>query len=197
VKLRETKNLNMADTDVAFNEDRGLGQPGASSAVPAAGAHTEQPERELKPGNSNLTGGAPAGPKKGLVDKVKDLFDGVKKGRHNNTGSAVGSGVGYSPDSSPYGTAADNQGFSGRALDPTAAPAGNNFRQQGAGSPGPWPHPTNPRHSHGQGGATLTGEHSNLYPGPQDDGVKKEGFLSKIKDKLHSPRSPRSPTSNQ
>lgn len=204
MKLRATENLDMATADVVdfngrdSNEDRGLGQPAPSSAVPTSGDHTEQPERELKPGDPNLIGAAPrAEPKKlGMVDKVKGLFEGVKKGQHHKTGSGVGSGVGHTPESSPYGTAADNHEFTGHSLDPTAAPVGNNFRQQGAGSPGPWPHPTDPRsspmgHTNAQGGATLTDEHGNLHPGPKDDGVKREGFLSKIMDKLHSPRSPK------
>lgn len=193
VKLRETENLNMADADVNFN--------GPTSAVPAAGAHTEQPERELRPENPNLVGAAPPAARKGMMDKVKGLFEGVKKGHNQKTGSAVGSGVGHAPHSSPYGTAADNQEYTGHSLDPTAAPVGNNFRKQDGGSPGPWPHPTNPRshmgHTNAQGGATLTDEHGNLHPGPQDDGVKKEGFLSKIMDKLHSPRSPKNPNSQQ
>lgn len=197
----------MADADVDFkgresNEDRGLGQPSPTSAVPAEGAFTEQPERDLKPGNPSLVGAAPPAAKKGMVDRVKGLFEGVKKGHHGQqTTSAVGSGVGHTPDSSPYGTAAHNPEFTGHSLDPTAAPAGNNFKPQGARSPGPWPHPTNPRspagHTNSQGGAVLADEHGNVHPGPREDSAKKEGFLSKIKEKLHSPRSPKSPNSNQ
>lgn len=193
--MRETENLDMADATAAFDErtsteDRGV-------AVPAASAHTEQPERLLEPGNPNLAGaGQPSAAKKpGMMDKVKGLFEDAKKGYNQKTGS----GAGHSPDPSPYGTAADTQEYGGHSLDPTAAPVGDNFKQQGAKSPGPWPHPTDPRvgHTNAQGGATLADEHGNLHPGPQDDGVKKEGFMAKIMDKLHSPRSPKTtPTTN-
>lgn len=197
-----TADVNVNGRD--YNENRGLGQPAPSSAVPSDGKHTAQPERGLEPGNPNLTGGTPPAEKKGMADKVKGLLGGVRKGHHNKTGSAVGSGVGHTPESSPYGTAAGNE-YTGHSLDPTAAPVGNNFRQEGrndenkktlSGSPGPWPHPTNPRapmgHTNAHGGATLSDEHGNLHPGPQADSVKKEGFLSKIMDKLHTPRSPKS-----
>lgn len=200
--VEEDRNLDMADTTAAFDErtsteDRGV-------AVPAASSHTEHPERLLEPGNPNLAGaGQPATARTpGMMDKVKGLFEDAKKGYNQKTGS----GAGHSPDPSPYGTAADTQGYGGHSLDPTAAPVGDNFKQQPAvkspraKSPGPWPHPTDPRvgHTNAQGGATLADEHGNLHPGPRDDGVKKEGFMSKIMDKLHTPRSPKTtPTSNQ
>lgn len=188
-----------------YNEDRGVGQPAPWSAEPSDGLHTAQPERGLEPGNPNLTGATPTAEKKGMADKVKGLLGSVMKGHQSKTESAVGSGVGHTPESSPHGTAASNEYTGHSALDPTAAPAGNNFRQEGrrsenkktsSGSPGPWPHPTNPRspmgHTNTHGGATLTDEHGNLQQGPQADSVKKEGFMSKIMDKLHSPRSPKS-----
>ena len=190
-----TADVNVNGRD--YNDGRGLGQPAPSSAVPADGLHTAQPERELKTGNPNLVGSAAPAEKKGIADKVKGLLGGVMKGHQNTTGSAVGSGVGNTPESSPYGTAAGNE-FTGHSLDPTAAPVGNNFRQDENKKTtlGPWPHPTNPRypmgHTNADGGATLTDEHGNLHPGPQQDSVKKEGFFSKIMDKLHSPRSPKS-----
>lgn len=50
------------------------------------------------------------------------------------------------------------------------------------------PQPTNPTGvTNAQGGAIL-GDHGNLHEGPRDDTVKKEGFVSKIMDKLHSPK---------
>lgn len=187
-----------------YNDSRGLEQPAPSSGVPSDGLHTVQPERGLEPGNPNLSGAAPQVEKKGMADKVKGLLGGVMKGHHDKTGSAVASSVGHTPESSLHGTGAGNE-YTGHSLDPTAAPVGNNFRQQGSndenkrtrsGSPGPWPHPTNPRspmrHTNAHSGATLSDDRGNLQPGPQEDSVKKEGFLSKIMDKLHSPRSPKS-----
>jgi hypothetical protein len=176
-----------------YNENRELDEPTLTSAVPSEGTHTTQPERGLEPGNPNLVGAKPAAEKQGVADKVKGLLGGVMKGHHNKTGSPVGSGVGHTPESASE--------YTGHSLDPTAAPVGNNFSQEGdkktiSGSPGPWPHPTNPRaptgHTDAHGGATLSDEHGNLHPGPKADSVKKEGFLSKIMDKLHSPRSPKS-----
>lgn len=186
----------------AEQEYRGLDQPTATSAVPSDGAHTTQPERGLEPGDSNLIGAKPAAEKQGIADKVKGLLGGVMKGRHDRagsgSGSGVGSGVGHSSESTPHGTAAHANEYTGHTLDPTAVPAGSNFDQKkgsSGSSPGPWPHPTNPRahtgHTNAHGGATLSDEHGNLHPGPESDSVKKEGFISKIMDKLHSPRSPK------
>lgn len=54
---------------------------------------------------------------------------------------------------------------------------------------GGWPQPTNPVGStNSQGGAVLGDRHGNVHEGPRDDTVKKEGFMSKIMDKLHSPK---------
>lgn len=39
-----------------------------------------------------------------------------------------------------------------------------------------------------QGGAVLGDHRGNVYEGPRDDNEKKEGFMSKIMDKLHSPK---------
>lgn len=52
-------------------------------------------------------------------------------------------------------------------------------------SPSAWPRPTNPMAgTNTNGGAPLT---DHVQEGPRDDSVKKEGFLAKIKEKLHSP----------
>jgi len=51
------------------------------------------------------------------------------------------------------------------------------------------PQPTNPTGvTNEQGGAALGDPHGNVHEGPRDDNVKKEGFMSKIMDKLHSPK---------
>lgn len=189
----------MATTDVhgrEVNENRGLDEPTVTSAAPSGGTHTTQPERGLEPGSPSLAGAKPAAEKQGMADKVKGFLGGIMKGHHNKTGSPAG----HAPESTPHGAAATNE-YTGHSLDPTAAPVGDNFKQEGdkktrSGSPGPWPHPTDPRvrtgHTEAHGEATLSDEHGNQHPGPQADSVKKEGFLSKIMDKLHSPRSPKS-----
>jgi hypothetical protein len=49
--------------------------------------------------------------------------------------------------------------------------------------------PTNPTGvTNAQGGAVLGDHQGNVYEGPRDDIEKKEGFVSKIMDKLHSPK---------
>jgi hypothetical protein len=59
------------------------------------------------------------------------------------------------------------------------------------GLPNPFagPQPTNPTGvTNSEGGAVLGDQHGNVYEGPRDDNEKKEGFVSKIMDKLHSPK---------
>ena len=168
-----------------YEEDGRLG-PAEKIALPSEDTHTSQPERNLQPGDPNLVGGAPPAEKKGMADKVKGLFGGMKKGHHEaDTDSAVGSGVGHTPDASPYGTP-DGDDYNGRSLDPTGAPAGaSEFRSEDATDDGV-PHPTDPEGvTNDQGGAALTDEKGNLKPGPHQKAVKREGIVSKIKDKLH------------
>lgn len=196
----ETQDMAAPDVDVqgkGLNEGRGVDQPTASSAVPTDDSFTAQPEKQLNPGDPNLVGAAPPAEKKSMVDKVKDLFGGVKKDHHHSPHSSAGSGVGATPESSPYGTTSGD-GFTGHSLDPTGPPVGNDFgkdeghKKASSGAPGPWPHPTNPRgETNAHGGATLTDNQGHLNPGPQEDSVKKEGFLSKIMDKLHNLKSPK------
>jgi hypothetical protein len=168
-----------------YEEERGVGQPADKSALPTGDSYTSQPERNLQPGDPNLVGGAPPAEKKGMAEKVKGLFGGMKKGHHEDTHSAVGSGVGHTPESSPYGTGSGDE-YTGRSLDPTGAPGRDGeFRDEDASDEGV-PHPTNPQGvTNEQGGAALTDEHGNLKPGPHQNAVKREGVLSKIKDKLH------------
>lgn len=46
--------------------------------------------------------------------------------------------------------------------------------------------PTNPTGvTNAAGGAVLGDHHGNIHEGPRDDGVKKEGVVSKLMDKLH------------
>lgn len=52
-----------------------------SFAAPTADSFTSQPERDLQPGDPNLTGGAPPDEKKTMAEKVKGLF---KKGHHDD-----------------------------------------------------------------------------------------------------------------
>jgi hypothetical protein len=48
------------------------------------------------------------------------------------------------------------------------------------------PQPTNPTGvTNAAGGAVLGDHHGNIHEGPRDDGVKKEGVVSKLMDKLH------------
>ena len=173
-------------------EETGIGQPANTSALPTRDNRTSQPERDLQPGDPNLVGGAPAEKKKGMAEKVKGLFHGMKGHQEPDEDSAVGSGVGRTPESSPYGTGATDPDHTGHSIDPTGAPAGAAFGNRGAP---PDAHPdasdentasTTPQGvTNDQGGAALTDEHGNLKPGPAQDDVKHEGILSKIKDKLH------------
>ena len=156
--------------------ERGIGQPADRSALPTGDSYTSQPERGLQPGDPNLSGGDPPAEKKGMAEKVKGLFGGMKKGHHDDTDSAVGSGVGHTPESSPYGTGAGDD-YTAQSLDPTRAPGGE-FSNQNASDEGV-PHSTNEQ----QGGAALTDEHGNLKS--HQDAVKREGIISKIKDKVH------------
>lgn len=69
----------------------GIGQPSSASAAPTGDAHTAQPERDLEPGNPNLTGAAPAPAKRGIADKVKGML-GSAGGHHHkqNNDASVG-----------------------------------------------------------------------------------------------------------
>lgn len=76
---------------------------------------------------------------------------------------------------------------------PTAAHpnqvAGSGYDQAASGDPQPQPQPMNPTGAtNAEGGAVLQDHHGKVHEGPRDDTVKKEGFVSKIMDKLHSPK---------
>lgn len=108
---------------------------------------------------------------------------------------------------------AEQHHHQGDVTDPSASPdfnGGTNINSSAAVHGG-WPHPTNPHQSvssppnpnqamadpqptnptgvtNTEGGAVLGDEHGNVHQGPRDDHVKKEGLVSKIMDKLHSPK---------
>ncbi|KAG0590551.1 hypothetical protein M758_1G098000 [Ceratodon purpureus] len=68
---------------------------------------------------------------------------------------------------------------------PFSQPNSNAAGTQGYGGA----QPTNPTGmTNAQGGAVLGDHQGNAYEGPRDDIEKKEGFVSKIMDKLHSPK---------
>lgn len=69
----------------------GIGQPSSTSAAPTTDVHTAQPERDLEPGNPNLTGAAPPAEKRGIADKVKGML-GSGGGHHHkqNSDASVG-----------------------------------------------------------------------------------------------------------
>jgi hypothetical protein len=246
-------------------------RPLQTSAEPTGVAHTRQPEKDLQPGDPNLTGAAPVSEKKGIADKVKGLLGGHKQQQqHGNVtdhtqqhqpgvygdatpgtgttdtkvgcldkikGMAAGAGGhGHTQGNTPVHTQEHTPGSTtespyssqgaaptgvGHNLDPTGPAPGQAGHQAfehgrterspydsvGAGpgsSPdfnggtnvnssaavhGGWPQPTNPVGlTNSQGGAVLGDRHGNVHEGPRDDTVKKEGFISKIMDKLHSPK---------
>lgn len=103
----------------------------------------------------------------------------------NHASAAGGYGVGnpnQAPASGLYGTGNSNQAPSG------GYGMGNNDPASTASNYGD-SQPTNPTGmTNAQGGAVLGDHHGNVHQGPRDDTVKKEGFVSKIMDKLHSPK---------
>lgn len=118
----------------------------------------------------------------------------------NQTTTATGHGVG-NPDQAPIaagnGVQNPNQATTGGDYgvgnpnhDTTATGDGvQNPIQTPATSGNNYPQPTNPTGvTNAQGGAVLGDHHGNAHQGPRDDTVKKEGFVSKIMDKLHSPK---------
>jgi hypothetical protein len=111
-------------------------------------------------------------------------------------------GTGYGHADAPYSP--DHNG--GMNINSSAAvhggwPYPTNPNQVGSGSGGlptnlnqvesgyGGPHPTNPTGvTNPEGGAVIKDHHGNVHEGPRDDSEKKEGFVSKIMDKLHPPR---------
>jgi len=248
----------------------GIGQPSSASATPTGDAHTAQPERDLEPGNPNLTGAAPPAEKRGIADKVKgmlgsagghhhkqnndasvgglprpqapvfgddnnnnnntggsrsdtkvgclDRIKGKVQGHHRNSAQGTSGGPAiFSRSSSSSSSSSSNSGsgvpLTSFHLDPTGPPpleedlnsrenaqstemngGGRHHRTNIGGrrssdqSPSAWPRPTNPMAgTNTNGGATLNDHQGHVQEGPRDDSVKKEGFLAKIKEKLHSP----------
>jgi len=137
----------------------GQGHKRSTSSKPTGDAYTAHPERDLQAGDPNLVGGAPPEPKKKMTEKVKGLFKGHHGDDDEDTNSAVGSGVGHTPEASPYGTADAGNGSSGSVVDPTAPGTGESD--------------------------ALTDHQGNLKPGPHTDSVKRDTVFTKIKDKLH------------
>lgn len=121
-----------------------------------------------------------------MAEKVKGLFGGMKKGHHEEIpDSTVGSGVGHTPESSPYGTNVTDAEYKGQqSLDPTGpdTAGGAGFRNDDIARD---ERPEFAGTTNDQGGAALTDENGNLKPGPHQDAVKREGIFSKIKDKMH------------
>jgi len=147
----------------------GQGQKRSTSSKPTGNAYTAHPERDLQAGDPNLVGGAPPEPKKTMAEKVKGLFKGHHRDDEEDKDSAVGSGVGHTPEASPYGTVDTGNNLSGNAVDSTA--------------PGKEESDVQPQGE--TGSDALTDHQGNLKPGPHTDSVKRDTVFSKIKDKLH------------
>lgn len=137
----------------------GQGQKRSTSSKPTGDAFTAHPERDLQAGDPNFVGAAQPEPKKKMTEKVKGMFKGHHRDDEEDTDSAVGSGVGHTPEASPYGTTDGGNDALGNVMDPTA--------------PGK------------EDSNALTDHQGNLKPGPHTDAVKRDSVLSKIKDKLH------------
>jgi hypothetical protein len=138
-------------------------------------------------GDATPTTGNAESTKVGCLDKIKSKA-GIGHGeqQHHNQGAVT------DPSASP-----DFNG--GTNINSSAAvhggwPHPTNPRDQSASPPNPNqamadPQPTNPTGvTNAQGGAVLDDQHGNVQEGPRDDHVKKEGIVSKIMDKLHSPK---------
>jgi len=155
---------------VVTNLAEGLEDKRSTSSKPTGDEYTAHPERDLQAGDSNLGGGVPPEPKKTMAEKVKGLFKGHHRDDEEDTDSAIGSGVGHTPEASPYGTVDTGNELSGNVMDPTApGTEGSDVQSQGETA-----------------GEALTDHQGNLKPGPHTDSVKRETVFSKIKDKLHS-----------
>ncbi len=161
----------------------GQGQDVRTAASPydVAGAN---PQANFNPHDGTGSGAPPTGP----------------PGYDNNR--QTGTGTGYTGDAPAGAAGYDNNNNQQTGNTGAGAPGaggggyGGNGNKQSTGLSGGWPQPTPPGGANhapqgGPGGAATT------FTDQQGNGiVKKEGFVSKIMDKIHSPKSKAQPTAN-
>jgi hypothetical protein len=115
----------------------------------------------------------------------------------------TGTGTGYTGDA-PAGAAGYDNNYNqqtGTGYTGAGAPGagvggyGGDGNKQTTGLSGGWPQPTPPGGaSHAPQGGPAAG--ATNFTDPQGNGQKKEGFVSKIMDKIHSPKTKAQPTAN-
>ncbi|CAK9863177.1 unnamed protein product [Sphagnum jensenii] len=162
----------------------GQGQDVRTAASPydAAGAN---PQGNFNPQNGTESGAPPTGPPG--YDNNRQTGTGT-----GYTGDAPAGAVGYDNNNQQTGTGYTGAGAPGAG----GGGYGGGGNKQSTGPSGGWPQPTPPGGvSHAPQGGPAAG--ATTFTDPQGNGnVKKEGFVSKIMDKIHSPKTKAQPTAN-
>ncbi|CAM6029308.1 unnamed protein product [Sphagnum balticum] len=166
------------------NRQTGTG-PGYTGAAPAGAAGYDNNQNQQT--GTGYTGAAPAG----------------AAGYGNNQNQQTGTGyTGAAPaGAAGYGNNQNQQtgtGYTGAGA-PGAGGGGygGDGNRQSTGPSGGWPQPTPPGGAiHAPQGGPGAGATNFTDPQGNNGNVKKEGFVSKIMDKIHSPKSKAQPTAN-
>lgn len=173
--------------------------PYSSGVGKSSGMNPESYGGVGAPGYEARTESSPDGTGAG-VGKMSGMNPEGVGGNDYITGGGGAPGYEARTETAPYGRGPQSTNTQNYGVRNTGFNSGSNVNESGAVHGG-WPHPTDPRTVPGgvtndQGGAVLTDAHGNLAEGPRDDNVKKEGFMGKIMDKLHSPKSTPSSTTS-
>ncbi|KAH9543668.1 hypothetical protein CY35_13G077300 [Sphagnum magellanicum] len=185
-------------------------QDGTGSGAPPTGPPGYDNNRQTGTG-TGYTGGAPggaAGYDNNYNQQTGTGYTGAgapggAAGYDNNSNQQTGTG--YTGAGAPGGAAGHDNNYNqqtGTGYTGAGAPGaggggyGGNGNKQSTGLSGGWPQPTPPGGaSHAPQGGPAAG--ATTFTDPQgNDNVKKEGFVSKIMDKIHSPKTKAQPTAN-